>query len=63
MTCSKRGCSGRTFMDSDRCFDHQRAGIGFGFGLWFAFCALVALGMLGLVGWAVIELVTWVTAK
>lgn len=29
-----------------------------GFKVWFAFCALLGLGMLGLVAWAVIGIVT-----
>jgi hypothetical protein len=30
---------------------------------WLVFCALVGLAVLGVVVWAVIELVTWVTAQ
>ena len=33
------------------------------FGLWFMVCALAALAMLGLISWAVVELVMWVTTK
>jgi len=60
--CSKGGCNRRTFMDTDRCFDHQ-AGPGIGFRLWFGFCALVSLAVAGVIIWAVIELVKWVTTK
>lgn len=61
-TCTKAPCARRTFMDTDRCFNHQRSTAGPGFAAWFAFCALLSLGMTGLVVWAVIELVTWVTS-
>jgi hypothetical protein len=37
--------------------------VGIGFGIWFAFCALLSLGTLGFGIWAVYELVTWVTSK
>ncbi len=33
------------------------------FGVWFAFVAVLALGMLGLVVWAVITLVSWLVTK
>lgn len=31
------------------------------FKLWFAFCAVVGLAFLGVIVWAIIALVTWVT--
>lgn len=34
-----------------------------GFALWFIFCAIVTLAMLGLTAWAIIALVQWVTTK
>lgn len=37
--------------------------IGAAFGVWFVFCALIGLVMLGLCGWALVELVQWVTSK
>ena len=33
------------------------------FAAWFAFCALVGLGFLGVIVWAVIALVTWATGQ
>lgn len=30
---------------------------------WFIFCALLGLAFTGLIAWAVIELVMWVTAQ
>jgi hypothetical protein len=33
------------------------------FAWWFVFCVLVALVLLGFGVWAVVELVTWVTAQ
>lgn len=33
-----------------------------GIGLWFGFCALLSLTVVAVVVWAVIALVTWVTA-
>ena len=64
MMCAKRGCSRARFAGSDRCFDHHDdSGVPVFFGLWFAFCTLVALATLCLIGWAVIELVSWVTSQ
>jgi hypothetical protein len=40
-----------------------RRGLGIGFALWFAFCAIISLGTLGIGIWAVIALVNWVTTK
>lgn len=37
-------------------------GWGVGFVLWFLFCALAAVAVLGVIIWAVIRLVTWVTS-
>lgn len=34
-----------------------------GFGAWFIFCAVISLAFLGLMAWAVVELVQWVTSK
>jgi hypothetical protein len=31
------------------------------FGLWFLFVAVLAVAQLGVMGWAVIKLVTWLT--
>jgi hypothetical protein len=31
---------------------------GAGFAIWFAFCALIGLAMLGLIAWAIVTLVT-----
>lgn len=62
-TCTKRGCDRRTFMDTDRCFDHQRGTLPPTVGAWFGFCILVALAVLGVGIWAVVELVTWVTSR
>jgi hypothetical protein len=45
-TCTRNGCRRRVFMDTDRCFDHQRDGRAL-FGAWFAFCALIALALIG----------------
>ena len=59
--CTRSGCNARRFADTDRCFDHQR-GRGL-FVAWFLFCAVVALAVLGLGAWAVIEIVQWVTAQ
>lgn len=43
----------------DRDFDRaKRFGI-----VWFVICALVALASLGLIAWAVITLVTYITSK
>jgi hypothetical protein len=36
----------------------ERLGVAF-----FILCAIVALFLVGLVGWAVIELIQWVTSK
>ena len=33
-----------------------------GIGLWFAFCALTSLALVGVFVWAIITLVTWVVA-
>lgn len=35
----------------------------FAFRAWFAVCGVLGLGFLGLMTWAVIALVTWVTSK
>lgn len=35
--------------------------IGKGFAAWFAFCAVIGLGLIGVMVWAVIELVTHFT--
>lgn len=63
-TCTKRGCGRRTFMDTDRCFDHQQdigtAGC-LGLAAWTIFCALLGLATLVFFGWVIYELVTWVT--
>lgn len=65
-TCAKKGCAARSFMDSDRCFDHQpmpeMPGTGL-FKAWFVFVAILALATLAGAAWAVFELVTWVTQK
>lgn len=34
-----------------------------GFGLWILFCLALALSFFGVVIWAIIELVQWVTSK
>lgn len=34
-----------------------------GFAAWFAFCLIMALASFGLMAWAVIALVSWVTAQ
>jgi hypothetical protein len=34
-----------------------------GFALWFAFCALLSLVLIGVGIWAVIEIVNWLTTK
>ena len=60
-TCTKSGCQRRTFMDTDRCFDHQKADAMFKG--WFIFVAIIQLAILGALGWAGYELVTWVTSK
>lgn len=60
--CTQVGCRRRPFMDTSRCFDHQthdRPGMGWWLG--FAFTALVSLAFLGVVIWAIIMLVTWLT--
>lgn len=36
---------------------------GIGFAIWFAFCAVIGLGFLGLIAWAVISLVSWITSQ
>jgi hypothetical protein len=36
---------------------------GKGFIAWFIFCCLVGIGMLGIIAWAIISLVTWTTSK
>jgi uncharacterized membrane protein YhaH (DUF805 family) len=33
------------------------------FWAWFMFCAIVGVLMLGLMAWALIELVSWITTK
>jgi len=43
----------------DRQFNNARR-LAYG---WFMFCACVAVIMLGLVVWAVIEIVSWLTSK
>lgn len=62
-TCSKPGCIRRTFMDDDRCFDHKKSRIQGFFAVWFAFVAFIAVCMIGVSVWALIELVGWVTTK
>lgn len=65
-TCAKKGCAARSFMDSDRCFDHQpmpeMPGMGL-FKAWFLFVAIFVLATFGCFGWLLFELVTWVTQK
>lgn len=61
--CTKPGCHRSAFMDEDRCIDHQRMPGGALFAAWFLFCAFVALALLAGAGWAVFELVMWVTQK
>lgn len=66
INCSKRNCTRRRFMDTDRCFDHQLAmspATRVAFVLYGIFSVLVALAVLGVCVWAVIELVQWVTSK
>lgn len=60
-TCSKRTCTSRTFMDSDRCFNHQQAtGL---WSAWFVFTALLSLGLTAFGVWVVLVLLAWVTSK
>lgn len=64
MTCTKKNCHGRRFMDTDRCFDHQHGMFSMSFfKAWFVFCAILALAMFGLMVWGGIEIVTWVTSR
>ena len=62
-TCTKRGCNNRRFMESKRCFDHQTMDTPLGFKIWFAFAAILSLGMAGLFVWVAYALVQWVTSK
>lgn len=62
-SCNWKGCGRRTFMDSDRCFDHQYVREARWFGLGAVAIILVNLAVLALVVWAVISLVQWVTSK
>ena len=63
LKCSKKGCTARRFMDSDRCFDHQGMPGGAFFKAWFVFCAVLALVMIGAFLWGGFEIVTWVTSQ
>jgi hypothetical protein len=61
MTCSKPRCHARAFMDSDRCFDHQHTPAGFTAFTVLALTFIIVWG--GVLIWAVISLVRWVTSQ
>ena len=63
LICTKKGCTARRFMDTERCFNHQGLPGGSFFKAWFIFCAVLALVMIGFMLWGGVELVQWVTTK
>lgn len=62
-TCSKSGCSRRTFMDEDFCTKHEPFDIPWWAIAWVIFCVVFG-GVVGaVIIWAVVQLVQWITAQ
>jgi hypothetical protein len=60
--CSRPGCGRIAQYGSHRCPEHNSWIPGW-FKAWFVFTALLALAVVGVAVWAVIELVSWVTSR
>ena len=61
--CSRTGCHAPAFIDDDKCFNHRRTHDERLVTSWLAVSLVLTLIVLGVLVWAVIELVQWVTTK